>query len=151
MGYPTDETNWPLATPSSVIELLDLLFSLVDTKSETIGKRLAEEVFTQGGIFMATSGSFQGHLAIETCRKGVWNTVLSRRHQVKKAFINDKDGDVLDLILVGAVDVESAETGKHRHEFVVRSVVVGTDSATPRVQHYQVLIPTPKTPQTILA
>ncbi|KAL5603885.1 hypothetical protein FOVSG1_006635 [Fusarium oxysporum f. sp. vasinfectum] len=147
MGYPTDATSWPKATPSSVIQLIDLHFSLLDTKSETIGERLAGEVFTEHGIFMAANGTFEGRDAITTCRKGAWGNVISRRHQVNKAFLNDRDADALDLILVGAVDVEMADGAKHRHEFVTRSVVVGADSGNPRVQHYQVLIPTPRTSQ----
>ena len=61
MGYSTDTAIWPTATPPSTVQLFDLLFTLVDTKSETTGERLAEEVFKSDGIFMATSGSFQGH------------------------------------------------------------------------------------------
>jgi hypothetical protein len=162
MGYPTDATSWPKATPSSVIQLIDLHFSLLDTKPETIGERLAGEVFTEHGIFMAANGTFEGRdgkqnnrvlmrpeliyaVAITTCRKGAWGNVISRRHQVNKAFLNDRDADTLDLILVGAVDVEMADGAKHKHEFVTRSVVVGADSGNPRVQHYQVLIPKPRT------
>ena len=60
MGYPTDSAKWPTAMPATVMRLYDLFFSLVDAKSETSGNRLADEIFTQDGIFMATSGSFEG-------------------------------------------------------------------------------------------
>ncbi len=168
MGYPTDSAEWPTTVPSTVVQLYDLFFSLVDTRSETSGSHLAEEIFTEDGVFMATSGSFQGHegtlymycfigmtlireLAIRACRQGVWKTIISRRHEVRKVFACDTDGDILDLILVGAVEVENSDYHKHTHEFVVRSVVVHPQSSSPRVKHYQVVIPAPKTPQTILA
>ena len=60
MGYPTDSAKWPTTVPSTVVQLYDLFFSLVDTRSETAGIQLAEEIFTKDGVFMATSGSFQG-------------------------------------------------------------------------------------------
>ena len=169
MGYPTDSAKWPTTVPSTVVQLYDLFFSLVDTRSETSGSRLAEEIFTQDGIFIATSGSFEGRegilytglyvfigmtlirdLAIRTCRKGVWNTVISRHHEVRKVFACDTDGEILDLILAGAVEVENSDQHKHTHEFIVRSVVVRPKSSYPRVKHYQVFIPAPKTPQPLL-
>ena len=76
---------------------------------------------------------------------------MSRRHEVKKAFINDAERGILDMILVGTVDVENIGGDKHQHEFVIRAVVVGPATSNGRVQHYQVLIPTPKTHQPILA
>lgn len=169
MGYPTDSAKWPTTVHSTVVQLYDLFFTLVDTTSETSGNRLAEEVFAEDGIFMATSGSFEGgegilltklyvfivmtlieDPAIRTCRKGVWNTVVSRHHEVQKVFACDTDGEILDLILAGTVEVEDSDHHKHIHEFLVRSVVVHPKSPHPRVKHYQLLVPAPKTPQPIL-
>ena len=168
MGYPTDSAKWPMTVHSTVVQLYDLFFTLVDTRSETSGSRLAEEIFTQDGIFMATSGSFEGgegilHTglcvcigmtltvdpAIRTCRKGVWNSVISRRHEVRKVFACDTDGEILDLILAGVVEVENSDHHKHTHEFIVRSVVVHSKTLHPRVKHYQVVVPAPRTHQPI--
>jgi hypothetical protein len=43
------------------VQLHDVLFSLVDERSESSGERLAKEVFSKDGVFMATSGVFEGY------------------------------------------------------------------------------------------
>jgi hypothetical protein len=104
-----------------------------------------------GGSSGAKNVALIEDIAIRGCRKGVWNTVLSRHHEIRKVFACDADEDALDLILVGVVDIESLDGQKHAHEFIARSLVVRTASSPYRVKHYQVLIPTPKTPQPLLA
>lgn len=64
MGYPTNSTKWPTKVPTPIIQLLDQFFTLVDTRSESIGSRLAEEIFTQDGKFTATGGTFEGYEGI---------------------------------------------------------------------------------------
>ena len=61
MDYPTASTQWPSPEPSSEIKhLINLLFSLADSKETNAGDRMAAEVFAEDGKFLLPTGSFSG-------------------------------------------------------------------------------------------
>ena len=62
MSYVTDETVWPesVAFDDSVKNVISLFYQLADDNSAQAGPRMASEVFTPDGKFIAGSGAFQG-------------------------------------------------------------------------------------------
>lgn len=52
---------WPIPQPSpEVKQLVHRFFALVDTKSEEVGKTIADEIFTQDGLMVTANAMFQG-------------------------------------------------------------------------------------------
>ena len=159
---------WPSAGVSpEVKQLIKHFFSLVDLPKTDAGLRMAAEVFTEDGVFAATSGYFKGkgmistsgnfrRLAeefpkfrsfaektdIEKCRETAWTTVRARHHEVEKVYLNDAEG--LQLVITGVVIVKGVDKTPETHEFVAWALLVGSQSENPRIKHYQVLIPSPK-------
>lgn len=63
MDYPTASTLWSDPEPSDDVKsLINLFFTLVDSKAENAGDHLAEKVFTSNGEFMLAQGTFRGTL-----------------------------------------------------------------------------------------
>lgn len=61
MPYATDKTAWPSTGLTSKTKgIISLLFQLVDLNDPKSGEKLATEVFTDDGKFLATSGNFTG-------------------------------------------------------------------------------------------
>lgn len=52
--------SWPPELKEEVRTLIQLLFSLLDSRDPHIGKRLAQDVFTQDGRFYSSTGYYQG-------------------------------------------------------------------------------------------
>lgn len=52
---------WPISQPvPEVKQLVSRFFALVDTNSQEVGQVLADEIFTQDGVFITTNAMFQG-------------------------------------------------------------------------------------------
>lgn len=68
----------------------------------------------------------------------MWKTVSFRRHELKKVYCNDGEG--IDLILIGALTIHK-DAGHDLHEFVARCLLDTSDIGSPKIKHYQVLIP----------
>jgi hypothetical protein len=60
MSSTTSSSVWPKAQKDEVVRLIDLYFSLVDSKEPTAGPRLADEVFARNGKWFASLGFFEG-------------------------------------------------------------------------------------------
>jgi hypothetical protein len=61
MSYVTESTIWPNhPIPQEYKSLLEKLYSLSDTKDESIGRRLASEVFTPDGEIYIGSRKIAG-------------------------------------------------------------------------------------------
>ena len=67
----------------------------------------------------------------------------ARHHEVKKGYLNDA-GKELEMIITGAVTVESITKPPETHEFVAYALLVGSGFENPRIKKYQVLVPSPK-------
>jgi hypothetical protein len=52
--------SWPADLQQEVIDLIELLFSLLDSKDAQAGLQLAQDVFTEDGKFFSSAGYFQG-------------------------------------------------------------------------------------------
>ena len=58
-------------------KLITHFFSLVDLPETDAGKRMAAEIFTEDGIFAATTGQFQGKgTTITSSRNSYWALTL---------------------------------------------------------------------------
>ncbi|OJJ67050.1 hypothetical protein ASPBRDRAFT_34364 [Aspergillus brasiliensis CBS 101740] len=52
---------WPISKPSPAVkQLISHFFALVDTNSQDVGQVLADEIFTQDGVFITANAMFQG-------------------------------------------------------------------------------------------
>lgn len=57
----TNAAIWPTSMPSSDVKtLVERFFTLVDTNSDDVGQKLAEEVFTPDAVFITANTTFQG-------------------------------------------------------------------------------------------
>ncbi|EHK17935.1 uncharacterized protein TRIVIDRAFT_226061 [Trichoderma virens Gv29-8] len=139
MEYPTISTSWPLPEPSQEVKnLLNLFFTLADSKEENVGSRLAKEVFTSDGEFLLPQGSFKGFLEIQESRKDAWAILQRRRHTVLKVYANNSHG--LDLIMIGKLDVTTVQGKQSSNQFVARALIEERDSAL-RLKLYRVIAP----------
>ena len=72
MGYPTAATMWPTPEPSKKAKnLVDLFFTLADTKEDNAGERLATEVFTEDAVFSSSRGVYEGSQGESTLVLGI--------------------------------------------------------------------------------
>lgn len=67
LGYPramataTDRAEWPaLDVPKDIRQLINLFFTLAESKSEDAGSRLAKEVFAEEGLMVTPRGMSVG-------------------------------------------------------------------------------------------
>lgn len=52
---------WPISQPSTEVkQLVHRFFALADTNSQEVGQVLADEIFTQDGVFITANNKFQG-------------------------------------------------------------------------------------------
>ena len=63
----------------------------------------------------------------------------ARRHEVQKVYLNDAEG--LELIIQGTVAVDHKDKAADVHDFVAHTQVVKSEFGDPRLQKYQVLVP----------
>ncbi|KAJ5585681.1 hypothetical protein N7450_005468 [Penicillium hetheringtonii] len=90
---------WPIPQPSpEVKQLVHRFFALVDTKSEEVGKTIADEIFTQDGLMVTANAMFQGA------------------------------ADGTDLFLIGNLKVETLGGAQTNLEFVARMKVIEQES-----------------------
>lgn len=81
-------------------------------------------------------------LAITKSRQGAWQHIRSRHHKIRQVFISDRNG--LELVLLGTVDIETLQSKKSNHEFLVRINFAHADTFHPKIRRYQILLPVPR-------
>ena len=170
MGYPTAATMWPTPEPSKKIkDLVDLFFTLADTKDDNAGERLATKVFAEDAVFSSARGVYEGSKGINAAlngelalmsaadllteisnsRKDTWAKARSRRHEVLKVYENDTHG--MDIIIIGELTAESLDGSTSTHGFVARMFLNEGKRGAPKVQQYRVLVPATQDPRPILS
>ncbi|KAI1629839.1 hypothetical protein EDD37DRAFT_70452 [Exophiala viscosa] len=120
MSYVTDGTVWPVAVTldDSVKDVISLFYQLADDNSAQAGPRLASEVFTPNGEFVTVAGTLKGSDEISRSREQTQARFPGRRHNIRKVFVNDKQGH--DLFVLGhakmdLVNGKSVETDFATH------------------------------------
>lgn len=57
MGYSTETTEWPaIAMSTEAKTLIETFFTLMDDPSDTVGNKLADEIFTHDGMLSGGLG-----------------------------------------------------------------------------------------------
>ena len=159
MDYPTASTTWPSPEPANNVKsLINLFFTLADSRDDNAGDRSAKEIFTPDGEFILVQGSFKGSsgtliaippsfnfqklttVEIATSRRDAWVSIQKRHHVVLKVYANDSDG-MVDLFLVGNLDMTKADGDQVSSQFIARMLIQQTDSG-PRLRQYRVIATT---------
>lgn len=156
MASAISSTSWPSTLVSQEGKsLINHFFTLADTKSPDSGERLANEVFTENGIFIAANGPSTGRAgetafllpfngscintdrcqAISKSRERVWDVIASRQHEVIKVYSSDAEGR--DLLVIGKLTAGLSSGKKAEVEFAGRIVMEETVDGL-RISLYQV-------------
>ncbi|KAJ5756892.1 uncharacterized protein N7511_007074 [Penicillium nucicola] len=148
MQNDKDSPVWPSLQPSSgVKQLVSRFFALVDTNSEEVGQTLADDIFTQDGVFITANGTFQGAAEISQSRNGAWATVKTRQHKILKCYVNDTH--FTDIFLVGNLKLETLSGTHASLEFIAR-MKIEDEEWGPKICQYQVVNPAPRDSRLIL-
>ncbi|KAH8802615.1 hypothetical protein F5884DRAFT_860978 [Xylogone sp. PMI_703] len=98
MSYVTESTTWPgQPIPKEYKSLLQRLYSISDTKDESIGRRLATEVFTPDGEIQIGARKIKGSDEIIASQKleVSWEGVETKQHKLLTVeIINGKDNEL---------------------------------------------------------
>ncbi|OAL39601.1 hypothetical protein AYO20_00998 [Fonsecaea nubica] len=137
MSYVTKETVWPLAIvlDDKVKALIALFYELADNTGPEAGPRMANEVFTSTGKFVASHAAFSGREEITRCRDNAWGDITARNHRITHVFVNDKQGR--DLVLLGVAKMDFASGKVVETDFGAHVVLEDVDGE-PRVALMQV-------------
>ncbi|KIV79461.1 hypothetical protein PV11_07023 [Exophiala sideris] len=140
MSYVTEGTVWPeaLALDDSVKNVISLFYQLADDNDPQAGPRMASEVFTPDGKFVAAGGSFQGKEEISRSRDNAPRMTKARRHEIRKVFVNDKQGH--DLFLLGQAKLDFVNGKTVEAPFATHVVINARSSAagSPRLESLEV-------------
>ncbi|KIW32549.1 uncharacterized protein PV07_04080 [Cladophialophora immunda] len=139
MSSTNHPVSWPASLKGEVITLVDLFFQLLDSKSPQAGSQLVQDVFTEDGKFFSSSGYFQGQ-DIALSREGIWEAFEIRSHELRKIYLNDANGQDLDLLIVGGAVIKPHGGKATALEFIGRAVVQDTIKG-PRIRYYQPIVP----------
>ncbi|KAF2491272.1 hypothetical protein BU16DRAFT_564979 [Lophium mytilinum] len=140
MGYNTENTEWPTATPVPEVQktIIDTLFNLLDDKSAGVGDKLADEIFTSDGILHGGAGTAKGTDAIRHARDNAWKIIHTRRHKVLRVYVHDAEAK--DLLIVGHVTMGFPNGKENAGEFTARILFVApeTEGGKPKIKDYNV-------------
>jgi len=125
MGYNTENTEWPTSTPVSdaTKSRIDTLFSLLDSRDQSVGDRLADELFTEDGVMHGGAGTAHGTEALRHSRDKAWTIIQSRRHTVQRVYVHDAEAK--DLLIIGTVAMGFPNGKELASEFTARILFAG--------------------------
>ncbi|KAJ3548975.1 hypothetical protein NM208_g562 [Fusarium decemcellulare] len=137
MGTATESTKWPeIEVPDSVKQLIDRLFTALDSQDSNAGSVLAHEIFAADGIAYFGTGHFQGTKELERSRDNAWTTITFRRHTLSKVYVDSIEGN--DLAFIGHVTMELHNGKIVSGEFTGRIVVRDVENQGKRVELYKI-------------
>ncbi|KAH6955738.1 hypothetical protein BKA56DRAFT_603571 [Ilyonectria sp. MPI-CAGE-AT-0026] len=136
-AYNTASAEWPLISISSAVkDLVQTYFGLMDDPSDTVGDRLADELFTSDGRIVAGSHATSGTEELRKSRVNVWKAIATRRHEVRRVYAFSDKGD--DILLVGHVIMGLRNQQEVGGEFAARMTFDLSDPSKPKLKLYQV-------------
>ncbi|KAM5341239.1 hypothetical protein ACJ41O_015348 [Fusarium nematophilum] len=135
MQCPGDQSVDP-----EIIDFLKSFYRVSDTPGET-DRYL--EMFVPDATFILASKKASGHAEIRPMREGMWDSVVSRKHQIFKVFPFGKGSN--EVMLYGTVALQLKNGNAASIEWAARAEFAKSTSGEYKFQFYQVYLDTGST------
>lgn len=121
------ESTRSLVIPSSVQSVVSSFYTLVDTNSDS-AFRAWTNLFTDDGSIEIGKKKKTGPDDLFAERAQSWDKIASRRHHMKTVYVHEVSEMVVDLVVLGRVDIEvRGNSVRFSQEFAQRFLVVMED------------------------